>query len=130
MKNRLLAQLDRRLERRGEDITLHRQVGTTTISFVEANVPAIIRVLTVAQLVGNITQTNFFIILSPTHLLKQQWPGGRTPPATGGIITPVDVRVPTVNDKVYVRGSQKAINRVAPVFDAGECIRIELTVLG
>lgn len=128
--NQLLAQLNRRLARRGEDVFLRRTVGTSNRSYVEARIPAIVRALTVEQLIGNITQQNFVIIVSPTHLLRQQWPGGKTPAATGGLIEPTDYRLPTTNDVLFLRGAQKAIQRVAPVFDSGECVRIELNVLG
>jgi hypothetical protein len=128
--NPYLALLDRRLEQRGELVYLQRTVGTTNQSTVQCAIPAIVRALTVEQLIGNITQQNFFLIVSPTHINRQQWPGGKPPAATGGIITPSDPRIPVTSDKVVVRGAQKAVQRVAPVFDAGECIRIELTVLG
>jgi hypothetical protein len=130
--NALLAQLDRRLARRGETIYLRRTVGTTNQSYVQCELPAIVRALTVEQLIGNISQQNYFLIISPTHILRQQWPGGKTPSAgsSGGIIAPSDYRLPTTNDVVYVRGAQKAVQRVAPVFDRGKCIRIELAVLG
>jgi hypothetical protein len=128
--NRYLAALDRRLEQHGELVYLQRVVGTTNQSLVQCAIPAIVRALTVEQLIGAITQQNFFLIISPTHINRQQWPGGKPPAATGGIVTPTDPRIPTTSDKVVLRGAQKAVQRVAPVFDAGECIRIELTVLG
>jgi hypothetical protein len=130
LKNRFLAQLDRRLEKRGELIELRRTVGTTNQSYVQCRIPAIVRALTVEQLIGAITQQNYFIIISPTHINKQQWPGGKTPAATGSIIQPSDPRIPLTSDAVVIRGAQKAVQRVAPVFDAGVCIRIELSVLG
>ena len=128
--NALLAQLDRRLARRGETIYLRRTVGTVNQSYVQCELKAIVRALTVEQLVGAISQQNYFLIISPMGIIKAQWPGGKTPAAMGGIIAPSDPRIPLTSDIVYLRGSQKAVQRVAPVFDRGECIRIELTVLG
>ena len=128
--NALLAQLDRRLARRGETIYLRRTVGTTNQSYVQCELKAIVRALTVEELVGGITQQNFFIIASPAHIIRQQWPGGQTPAVTGGIIALSDPRLPRANDKIYLRGVQKNVEKVAPIFDRGECIRIELTVLG
>lgn len=130
--NALLAQLDRRLAQRGETIYLRRTVGTTNQSYVQCELPAIVRALTVEQLVGAISQQNYFLIVSPTHIIRAQWPGGKTPSAalSGGIIAPSDPRIPITSDFVYLRGGQKAVTRVAPVFDRGECVRIELTVLG
>ena len=129
--NALLAQLDRRLARRGEPIYLRRQVNAgVNNTYVQIRMPAIVRALTVEQLIGNITQQNFFIITSPTEIYRQQWPGGKTPAATGAIIAPSDFRIPNTSDVLFVRGAQKAIQRVAPVFDRGELIRIEINVLG
>lgn len=128
--NALLAQLDRRLARRGEQIYLRRTVGTSNQSYVQCRIPALVRALTAEQLIGGITQQNFFIICSPTHIIAQQWPGGKAPAATGGIIAPADPRVPVTTDTLWLRGASKTVQRVAPVFDRGECIRIEINVLG
>jgi hypothetical protein len=127
--NRLLAQLDRRLDRRGELIDLKRTVGTTVQSFVSCRIPAIVRSLGVQQLIGNVTQTNYFLIISPTHINLQQWPGGKTA-VVPSISLPSDPRIPLTTDSVVLRGAAKQANRVAPIFDRGECIRIELYVLG
>lgn len=127
--NRLLAQLDRRLDRRGELIDLKRVVGSTVQSFVSCRIPAIVRSLGVQQLIGNVTQTNYFLIISPTHINLQQWPGGKTA-VLPSISLPSDPRIPLVTDSVLLRGASKQANRVAPIFDRGECIRIELYVLG
>ncbi|MBI1238261.1 MAG: hypothetical protein GC199_02855 [Alphaproteobacteria bacterium] len=129
--NQLLAQLDRRLERRGEAIALRRRTqASSTTSFVDVTVPAIIQALTREQLIGGISQQNFFLIISPTHINRAQWPGGRAPAAGGSLITPTDPRIPVVNDQVIFRGRVTGIQRVAPVFDSGECIRLELSVIG
>lgn len=130
--NTLLAQLDRRLARCGETIYLRRTVGTQNQSYVQCELPAIVRALTTEQLIGGVTQTNYLLLISPTHIIKAQWPGGKVPgvPSSGGIIAPSDPRIPLTTDFVYLRGSQKAVQRVAPMFDRYECIRIELTMLG
>ena len=129
--NTLRAQLDRRLAQRGEPVFLRRQVNAGAAnSYVQIRIPAIVRTLTVEQLIGSITQTNFFIILSPTEILKQQWPGGKAASIVTAITGATDIRIPTTTDTCFVRGAQKAVQRVAPVFDRGECIRIELSVLG
>ncbi len=129
--NALRAQLDRRLAQRGEPIFLRRQVNAGSANtYVQIRMPALVRTLTVEQLIGAITQTNFFIILSPTEILKQQWPGGKAATIVTAISGATDIRIPITGDVCFVRGSQKAIKRVAPVFDRGECIRIELSVLG
>lgn len=132
--NTLLAQLNRRLKRRGEFIWMERRVGTGAngVMTVRAKVPAIVRALTVEQLVGNITTQNYFVIISPTHLYdEKQWPGGIVVNAqTFGIIPPSDQRLPTSNDNAYVRGRSRAISVIKPVFDRDACIRIEMMVAG
>lgn len=127
--NRFLAQLDRRLNARGELIELRRTNSTSPLSYVQCRIPAIVRALTVEQLIGAISQQNYFLIISPTHILRQQWPGGTTAKA-GDIMQAADPRLPTTSDAVFIRGAKKTVQRVAPVFDRGECIRIELSVLG
>ncbi len=127
--NALLAQLDRRLAQRGEMIYLRRTVGLNQ-SYVQCRIPALVRALNVEQLIGNITQQNYVLIISPTEIYRQQWPGGKPPATTGGIIAPSDQTTPSTADKLYLRGAEKAVQRVAPVFDRGECIRIEINVLG
>ncbi|QOZ52873.1 hypothetical protein [Bradyrhizobium sp. CCBAU 53338] len=127
--NRLLSQLNRRLDKRGEPVWLQRATSGTNV---RAEVPAIVRALTAEQLIGNITQQSLFIIISPTHLFdRKQWPGGVTPTVqTFGIIDPTDPRFPRTSDAIFVRGPQRTLTNVKPVFDRGECIRIELSCTG
>src|SRR6266508_2471564 len=111
--NALLAQLDRRLAQRGEPIYLRRQVNAGVANtYVQIRMPALVRALTVEQLIGSVTQQNFFIITSPTEIYRQQWPGGKTPAATGAIIAPTDPRLPLTNDTLFLRGASKSIQRV------------------
>jgi len=129
----LLAQLDNELRHRGELIFLQRRVGTLPQSLAQCKIPALVNPLTVEQLVGSITQQYWLVICSPTHINRAQWPGGKSPPTVltqGGIIAASDPRVPVTSDFVYLRGGQKAIQSVAPMFDRGICIRIEIKVLG
>lgn len=129
----MLAQLDRWLQARGEDVVIRRrtQAGATS-SNVDCTVPAIVRALTREQLTSGVSQQNFFIIISPTHIASAQWPGGRTPTGTlpGGLINLADPRIPVLNDQLIFRGRTQNIQRVAPVFDGGQCIRIELSAMG
>ncbi len=133
MKNRLLAQLDRMLDRRGEMVLLRRQVGTApNQSFVQAKIPAIIRTLTMQQIIAGISATNYMLIVSPTHINQQKWPGGKTSVVVpGSIVDPLDVRIPlATSDQILMRGGFRVATRVAPIFDAGVCIRIEMNVVG
>jgi hypothetical protein len=132
MKHRLLAQLDRRLARRGERIDLMRKVGTPQTSTVYARVPAIIRSLTIEQIIAGVTVQNYFLIISPTDIAKAQWPGGKVSAAPTGTLWPqaADPAMPVQNDSMWMRGAVKSVQRVAPIYDAGVCIRIELYVAG
>lgn len=135
-RNQHLARLDRRMRLRGEPCELIRTVGTGTQTKNRVNARCIVKPLTVQQLVGGLTQTNYMIIMSPTDLRRAGWPGARGPAtvASGNLPSgdrpPKDFVLPTTNDAIYFRGTQKAIQRVAPIYDGGECVRIELTVLG
>lgn len=128
--SRLLSQLDRWLAHHGETIYLRRVVGATPQSYVQCEMLAVVRALTEQQLVGGVSQQSYLLITSPTFIYRAQWPGGKVPAATGGIVAPTDPRLPITSDVVMLRGAQKSIARSAPVFDGGECVRIELSVLG
>lgn len=131
-----LARLDRRMRLRGEPCELIRTVGTTTQTRNRVNARCIVKPLTVQQLVGGLTQQNYMIIMSPTDLHRGGWPGARGPATVAannlpsGDRPPKDLVMPTTADSIYFRGTPKAIQRVAPVYDNGECVRIELTVQG
>ena len=63
--NTLLAQLDRRLARRGETIYLRRTVGTTNQSYVQCELKAIVRTLTTEQLIGKSRKPEFPLAYEP-----------------------------------------------------------------
>lgn len=130
--NAMLAQLNRRLHRRGEWVYVRRNAGTgaSNTSYVEAKVKAFIKALTVDELIAGITQQNFLVTISPTHLEEQQWPGGSVIAAGFGLIPVRDSAFPRQNDKVILRGTTKNVERIVAVWDGDECIRIELAVKG
>jgi hypothetical protein len=130
--NTMLAQLNRRLKKRGEPVWFQRFTGTgANRPSVRAKVPAIVRALTAEQLIGAITQQNLFIIISPTHLFNdEKWPGGITPTVQNSVIEISDPRLPFTSDSLFCRGASRTIQNVKPVFDRGECVRIEINVLG
>ena len=128
--NALLAQLDRRLARRGEPIYLQCSVGSP-YSSVQIRMPALVRTLTVEQLIGSITQTNFFIICSPTDILKQQWPGGKTPPSTPRHHLARLILVSRPRDDVcIVLGTAQSRAARGVRLRSTRAIRIEINVLG
>jgi hypothetical protein len=130
MKNRLLAQLDRQIRLRGEPVTLSRFVGASPQSRVRATVRGIVKTFAAEQLIANITQTNYLVILSPTHLARKGWPGAQPATIPGGIVPLVDPMLPTANDKITFRGGEKAIVQANAIYDGDDCVRLELKVLG
>jgi hypothetical protein len=130
MKNRAVARLDRFLKRRGEPVTLYRTVGVAVQSNVTATVNGIVRTFSAQQLIAGLTQQNYLVVLSPTDLRKQGWPGGVAARADGTPLVIGDPAIPKISDKIAFRGQQRSITMIAPVYDGAECVRIELKVVG
>jgi hypothetical protein len=108
------AALDRALARAGEPIVLRRVVGTNPQTWFDVTCQASVRGYRPEQLIGGITQTDSFVILSPTQILDAQWAGG----------------IPKVNDKAIVQGRVRNVEFVAPIYVGGELVRIEMRVRG
>ncbi len=79
------------------------------------------------QLVGSITQTDMFVILSPTEIERAKWPGGSGLMPVYGVGDP---RLPRKGDWVTVRGAQRNVEAVGPIYLRGELVRIEMNVKG
>lgn len=121
--HRLLAQINRKIAREGEAVTLSKPVGTgPTQTFIYGTVPAIVKPMTEQQLVGAVAQLSFMIIMSPTYLVASGWPQQTSP------LPPW--RFPLLTDKIVLRGIQRAITRAVPVYIKAECVRIELLATG
>jgi hypothetical protein len=121
--HRLLAQLNRKIAREGEAVTLAKPVGTgPTQTFIYGTVPAIVKPMTEQQLVGAVAQLSFMIIMSPTYLVASGWPQQTSP------LPPW--RFPLLTDKIVLRGIQRAITRAVPIYIKAECVRIELLATG
>ena len=130
---RLLSQLNRWLNRKGDTITLRRYFGTgPTRTNTDLTLVAKVKGLTEQQLIGNVAQQTFMVIMSPTPLIADGWPHVSSPAITPDqVVSPSSsARLPTTTDKVVVRGKERAISRVVPVFQEGLCLRIELTATG
>jgi hypothetical protein len=134
MKNRHLQRLDREIRLRGESVQLIRTVGTGVgvQSKVRANIKGIIKTFGTEQLVGAITQVNYSIIISPTHLRRAGWPGGVVATIPSGTEPNMDPTIPkkSTTDNVSFRGKTTAVTNVDAIYDGDEVVRIELRVLG
>lgn len=134
MKNKHLQRLDREIRLRGERVQLVRTVGTglNAQSRVKANIRGIVQTFGTEQLVGAITQVNYIVVISPTHLRRAGWPGAIAAAIPSGTQSNLDPNVPTktpATDIVF-RGTSKAVTNVDTIYDGDEPVRIELRVLG
>lgn len=119
-----IAKLDRFLANRGEDIRLRRLVGAGNQSVAEVKCRAFVRGYAPSQLIGGITQQDSYVILSPTQINKEQWPGGH--PTT----IKTDPRVPVKLDKAIIAGKVRNVEAAVGIYMNGELVRIEMRVLG
>lgn len=123
----LIAALDRGLAVAGEDIKLRLTVGTANRENVDVNVRSAVRSPTVQEVAGGIPQADFFCILSPSEINRQQWPGGQLPAA---IID--DPRIPKKGGgySAFVRGRWREVQWGQGFYPSGELCRIEIRVEG
>lgn len=136
-KNPHIARLDRMIRLHGEPIEIQRTIGSSNTITVRMNTRGIVRTLTQDQLVGGISTQNYLVILSPTDIREQKWPGAQgvdTPGGSGfkelGWRPPRDWQMPTTSDALFFRGVQATITGRALVYDKGEVVRLELKVAG
>lgn len=120
-----VAALDRAIARVGQPITVTRTTGTipnqVTLSL---DCKAIVRTYRTEQLIGTVTQGDSNVILSPTDIMRAQWPGGQSPTVT------TDTRIPKTTDKIAFLGRTCAIIAVKPLYIRGELARIDMQVRG
>jgi hypothetical protein len=121
-----IADLDAALAENGEDIILRRVVGTANQVFIDVPCRAFARGYAPQQLVGGITQTDLFVILSPTQIDRAQWPGGQPPSVN------TDPRVPNKNrgDRAKVRGVWRMVEAAQGICIGPALVRIEMRVVG
>lgn len=127
----LIASLDSALAEAGEDIILRRVVGTAP-NQVTVDVTCRARVDAIAYPASaeGPKDATFALIISPTQINDEQWPGGTVealPPFN------VDQRIPRVGgpDKILMRGENpRTIVFSDPKIIGGELVRIDLKVAG
>jgi hypothetical protein len=113
-----IAKLDRQLATKGDDVLLRRRIGTTG-TFVSLPCRAAVRGYSPQELVGDITQQDAKVILSPTPLAAGTWPGAAGGPA-----------YPQNGDVFLIGGKPRKVESATPIRMAGQIVRIEARVLG
>lgn len=121
-----IARLDRSLARSGQTVILQRTIGTTNQARITATMKAHVRGYQPQDLLQGITQGDRKVIISPTDIIKSQWPGGQAGVLSG------DQRVPRKGDAIIVAGRECAIQNAAPIYLDGtsDLIRIDIQVRG
>jgi hypothetical protein len=120
----MIARLDDRLLRRGEDCILRRKEGSPLVDK-DVTVRASVRGLRAAEIVGTATQAYSKAVISLTQILAAGWPAGH-------VVAPgaVDPRIPRTNDFLVVKGKQRQIMFADPIAVNGVVVRVNLTVAG
>src|SRR5215211_493115 len=117
--------LERQLAQHGEDIRLQRLTlgpGGTQIPF-EVECRALVRGYAPDELVGGISQQDSRVILGPSEIIANDWPGATITPAPN-----TDRRVPVRGDRAFIAGKARTVEAAAGIYLAGELVRIELRV--
>lgn len=120
-----IAMLDRQLAAHGQDVTLRRLTGTQLIPF-DVVCRAFVRGYGPDELTGTIAQGDSLVILSPTEIEANDWPG----PNSSATPDTSDRRVPRKGDKVVIAGRVRNVEAPAPIYLGGELVRINLQVRG
>ena len=115
--------LDRQITAHGEPVTVQRLGAFTgaTQSIAQAvETRGFVRGVKADELVNGVLQTDSKVVISPTDLAAGSFTSGR----------PDEPLLPTVNNRVVLKGRQRAIIFPKPFYLAGELVRIELFVRG
>ena len=119
--------LDAALLRRGEDITLRRQIAAgPNIANIDVTCRARVDTVSADEIAGTIAVSDLKIIMSPTQILAAQWPGGVPEYPVSNVSDP---RIPRITDFVIARGKQRQVKMVDPKFTPDWC-RINMVVAG
>ncbi len=121
-----ISALDRALATAGETIRLQRLAlgpGDSQIPF-EVSCRALVRGYQPDELVNGITQQDQLIIISPTQIIANGWPGAA--PVRG----PGDQRVPQARDRTITSRGTLTVQAAVGIYLQGELVRIEMQVRG
>lgn len=114
-----IATLDEVLAEYGEDVVLRRVTSGVNN---DITCRASVRAVSPEQLMAGVKQDNSNVIISPTEIIDNGWPG------TASDVS--DVRVPNTNDWLVIAGRPRKIEFVAPIYVAGELVRMDIRVTG
>lgn len=124
-----ISMLDRQLSAHGEDIRLQIAYGTQKIPF-EVKCRAFVRGYSADELVAGITQSDSKVIISPTEIDAQGWPG----PGLTTLPHGQDRRIPVgglqSNETCFIKGKARKVKSAQGIYLAGVLVRIEMSVLG
>jgi hypothetical protein len=114
------AALDDALAAAGEDIVLRRRtVVGDVVADVDVTCRARIDTVKADEIAGTVSISDLKLIISPTALMANNWPGGGEPP------------VPRPTDFVVARGKLRQIKTVDPKYIGDEDLcRINLVAAG
>ena len=119
-----IADLDAALAEDGEDVTLRRPIST--IVNVDVTCRAFVRAVGADEIAAGITQDTSNVIISPTEINAEGWPGDNLT----GVSELLDRRVPNTRDQIVIAGKTRQVIAAAPIYVAGELVRISLRVKG
>lgn len=118
--------LDRALAEAGEDVVLRRVIGVAP-NTVNIDVPcrAFVTGVTGEQVVAGLAATDVNVVLSPSEIATDQWPGG-TPETT--LSPTIDPHLPRIGDQVITQDKLRSVVYAQPVYVAAVLVRINLRV--
>ena len=121
--NQYLAQLDRSLATRGDDVLLRRRIpNSNPTAYVTLTCRARVRGYKPAELFGGIIQGDSNVLMSPTAI--NQVPASTWPGVAGGD------RLPKQGDQITAQGRTRTIQSVETTVMRGEPVRIDAQVRG
>jgi hypothetical protein len=120
-----IVELDRSLAVDGEDFVLRRVIGAGHQANVDVLCRGFVRGYAPEELTETIIQGDAKVILSPSQIIRAQWPGGESVAGAG-----LDRRVPRRGDKAIIQGKARNIEAAMPIYIADELVRIELQTRG
>lgn len=120
-----VADLDAALAEDGEDIEIHRLIGTQQIP-VKVKCRAFVRGVTAEQMAAGVKQDTSNVVISPTEIIQKGWPG----PNSSATPTTADRRVPKLGDKAVIAGKARNIEVALPIYVDGVLVRIDMRVQG
>jgi hypothetical protein len=120
--------LNRQLAKHGETVMLQRITSAAGGVQIKNNVQckAFVRGYAPEELVGGIVQSDSRVILSPTEIDKEDWPG----PNSSTTPTEQDRRIPRKGDNCKIQGRIRNIESSRPFYLNDVLVRIELQVRG